>query len=215
MPKEKKAILFDLDGTVINSKEGIFNSIDYTLNKLGMGKASDDIKQKFIGPAIGYSFKTLYGFSEEEAENAVNIYREYYGETGIFEMEAYKGLERVLAKLKSQGKKLAIATKKPEMYAKRIITYLGFDKYFDLVCGAMSEEADNSKSHIIKRAYTGLGAKAEKALMIGDTKFDILGAKEAGVMSFGVGYGFGTKEELYAHGADFYAETTDELYLMF
>lgn len=215
MPKDKKAILFDLDGTVINSKEGIFNSIDYTLNKLNMEKATDEIKAKFIGPAIGYSFKTLYGFTEEEAERAVDIYREYYAETGIFEMEAYEGLERVLALLKAQGRKIAIATKKPEMFAKRIITYLDFDKYFDLVCGAMSEEADNSKSHIIERAYKGLGLSKEDALMIGDTKFDIIGAKGAGVMSLGVGYGFGTKEELKENGADFYAENTDELYNMF
>lgn len=214
MLKEKNAILFDLDGTVINSKEGIFNSIDYTLEKLGMEKADYETKAKFIGPAIGYSFKTLYGFSEEQAENAVNIYREYYGETGIFEMEPYEGLEKLLKKLKAQGKKIAIATKKPEMYAKRIITYLDFDKYFDLVCGAKSEEADNSKSHIIKRAFEGLNARKDEALMIGDTKFDIIGAKGAGVISLGVGYGFGTKEELIENGAEYYAETMDELYDM-
>lgn len=209
--KDKKAIMFDLDGTVIDSKEGIFNAIHYTFNKLGMKEEDESVLNKFIGPSIGASFMRLYGFSEEDANNAVKIYREYYGSKGVLECKPYEGLEQLLIKLKAEGKKLGIATKKPDMYAQQIITNLGFDKYFDVVCGSHPSENHDSKAHIIEQCVAILCGDKDNAIMIGDTKYDVIGSNEAKVDCIGVLYGYGSLKELQAENATAIAEDMNGL----
>lgn len=188
----KNVVLFDLDGTVINSKEGIFNSIYYVFEKLSI-KENDITKlNKFIGPSIASSFKTLYNMTEEQAVYAVNIYREYYKEKGVYECHAYDGLEDLLIKLKKQNKKIGIATKKPEPYAVLALEKLNLVKYFDLICGSSFDETNDDKSHIISRCANQLSnGNLSSVVHIGDTHYDIIGAKKANVDSIGVLYGFG------------------------
>ncbi|MEG0693397.1 MAG: HAD hydrolase-like protein [Oscillospiraceae bacterium] len=210
---DKKAILFDLDGTVINSTEGIFNALYYMFDKLGQTMKSSDGFTRFMGPSIAAILRTHYGFVDKDADDAVIIYREYYSTKGILECEAYEGIEALLKKLKSQGKLIALATKKPEAFSVRIIEKLGFLDYFDVVCGASLQEKDNSKVHIIERAITALGVSKADAVMIGDTQYDAIGANEAGVDCIGVLYGFGNEAELVANGITNIAKDVNELTL--
>lgn len=198
----KKYILFDLDGTLIDSKRGIFSAIYYTFERLGLREDDETVLNSFIGPSIGASFRRQYGFSEIQANEAVEIYREYYSEKGVHEYVLYDGIESLLIKLKADGKTLGVATKKPDNYAKLIIKELGFNQYFDLVCGSTLTETHDSKAHIIKECAEQLGACSfDEVVMIGDTKYDCLGANEAGVDCIGVLYGYGCEDELRKHGA--------------
>lgn len=208
----KSVILFDLDGTVINSKEGIFNSIYYVFEKLSM-KEDDTAKlNKFIGPSIASSFKNLYNMAEEEAVHAVNIYREYYKNKGVFECHAYDGLEDLLIKLKKQNKKIGIATKKPEPYAILALEKINLAKYFDLICGSSFDETNDDKSHIISRCANELSdGNLTSVIHIGDTHYDIIGAKKANVDCIGVLYGFGKENELINKGANAIAKDMEEL----
>jgi len=211
----KSIILFDLDGTVIDSQEGIFNALHYTFKKLNIKQENADEFIKFIGPSIGSTFQTLYGMSAEQASFATKIYREYYSTKGLLECSLYDDMEKLLDMLKKQGKKLAIATKKPELFAKQIITNLKLDKYFTAVCGTDLNEASETKTHIIKSAMQKLGATNNAdVLMVGDTKYDAIGAVEAGVDCVGVLHGFGSSDELFEHGCIAVAKDSAELIKM-
>lgn len=198
----KQYILFDLDGTLIDSKRGIFSAIYYTFERLGLHEDDESVLNSFIGPSIGASFRRQYGFSDLQANEAVEIYREYYSEKGVHEYTLYDGIEDLLIKLKAAGKTLGVATKKPDNYAKLIIEELGFNQYFDIVCGSTLTETHDSKAHIIKGCAEQLGASSfQEVVMIGDTKYDCSGSNEAGVDCIGVLYGYGCEYELKEHGA--------------
>lgn len=198
---DKKAILFDLDGTIIDSAEGIFNALYYMFNRVGVKVDDNNELYKFMGPSIGSMLKTGYGFNDKDADDAVDIYREYYSTQGLLECKPYEGILELLKTLKYQGKKVALATKKPEVYAKKIIDNLGFNKYFDAVCGASLDDSHNSKEHIINTAVDLCGVTKEQAVMIGDTKYDAIGAKNADVDCIGVLYGVGDEDSLLNNGA--------------
>ena len=198
---EKQVILFDLDGTVIDSKPGIFNAIAYTLDRLGMKEDDLSVLNKFIGPSIGASFKDIYGFDEQGALDAVEIYREYYSTKGILECKPYTGIEQLFKALKRDGKRIGLATKKPEPFAKSIVENLEFNKYFDFVCGSGLDETHDSKAHIIARCASQLSPdNNSNVVMIGDTKYDAIGANNAGVDCIGVLYGYGCEQELRDEG---------------
>lgn len=206
-------ILFDLDGTITKSGIGIINSVEYALHKMGVEIEDREILKKFIGPPLSESFQTIYKMSPEEAECAVRYYREYYSEKGIFENEVYDGFIDTLKKLKAAGKSLAVATSKPEQYAKKIAERFGFSKYFDKICGATMDDSRSRKADVIR--YTidtlGLEEKKEQVLMVGDRENDICGAKENGLASMGVLYGYGSQSELEKAGADYIAESTAKI----
>ena len=207
-----KNVFFDLDGTLTNSAEGIINSVEYALNKLGITAYDKAELFKFIGPPLSDSFSEFFGFSEEKCAEAVRLYRENFSVKGIYENKLYDGVEELLAKTKASGRKIVLATSKPQEFAEEILRYFNISKYFDFIAAAQMHGARNKKADIISYALEISGAKREETIMVGDTKFDILGAKSAGIASIGVLYGFGSETELREAGADFVAKTAEDVF---
>lgn len=204
---QKEYILFDLDGTLTDSSEGITKGILYSLSKFGIKEEDFSKLHKFIGPPLKDSYRKYYGFNEEEIKKAMVYYREYYHDKGIFENRLYKGMEDVLIVLKQAGKKLVVATSKPEDYAKRIIEHFGLSDYFEYVAGSRMDGSCSKKSEVIEYALESCGMEEKRnVLMIGDRKYDIYGAASVGIKSMGVLYGFGSRQELVEAGADYIAE---------
>lgn len=207
-----KYILFDLDGTLTDPGEGITNSAAYALEKKGITVGDRSILYSFIGPPLSESFAKYYGFSYSEALECVELYREYFADRGIFENMVYDGVPQMLEALKKQGKILILATSKPEIFAKRILDRFDLAKYFDFVAGATMDESRNKKGDVIRYALElGQVENTSEAIMIGDRKHDILGAKENGLASVGVLYGYGDRAEHEAAGADHIAQAVEDI----
>lgn len=204
-------VLFDLDGTLTDPGQGITNSVAYALKKFGIEVEDKKELYKFIGPPLHDSFRKYYGFSDEEAETAIVYYREYFRDTGIFENEVYAGIETLLEKIKASGRKIILATSKPEEFAVRILVHFGLDKYFDCMAGATMDSSRSKKGDVIAYALRESSCDAENAVMVGDRLHDILGAKENGLDSIGVLFGYGSREELENAGADYIAETVEDI----
>lgn len=211
----KQYILFDLDGTLTESAPGIINSLKYALERLGVQDYDRAILNKFIGPPLAVSFEKFFGFKGEKCNNAIKIYREYFSEKGLFENAVYPGVEDMLDTLKSAGLKLAVATSKPEVYARRILDKFGLSKYFDAICGIPLDNEHMTKAQVIARAINELGAaNKQAALMVGDRNYDVAGAHQNGIECMGVTYGYGSRDELEKAGAEYIAvsaENTAEL----
>ena len=200
-------ILFDLDGTLTDPFEGITNSVLYALKKCGIEEHDRGKLVSFIGPPLYASFSQYYGMTGEEARRAVAFYREYYAERGIFENKVIEGIPGLLSALKARGYRLFVATSKPELFAERIIERFSLAPYISRVFGASLDETRTEKGEVIAYALHEGGIAKESALMVGDRKHDILGAKENGIRSMGVLFGFGSRGELTAAGADVIAQT--------
>lgn len=208
----KKYILFDLDGTLTDPKEGIINSIIYALNKYGINTNNREDLIKFIGPPLADSFSEYFGFEKEQALEAISFYREYFSVKGIFENSVYEKVEEMLCKLKSQGKTVILATSKPEEFALKILDYFNIKKYFDFVCGSLLDNTRTDKYEVIEFALKSLSILDKNlAVMIGDRKHDIIGAKRSGIDSVGVTYGYGSYEELKIAGASYIADSVENL----
>ncbi len=207
-----KYILFDLDGTLTDPAEGITNSVSYALQKFGIEVADKRELYKFIGPPLVNSFMEYYGFSREDAEKGLSYYREYFAPHGIFENEIYGGVKIMLEKLCSNGKKIILATSKPQEFAAKILEHFEIDRYFSMICGNTLSESRPTKrdviAHIMEK-YPDM--TADNAVMVGDRKYDIEGAKAFSMRSVGVLYGFGGYEELSAAGADHIVMSVAEL----
>lgn len=205
-------ILIDLDGTISDSEEGITKSVQYALKHLGI--EIDDLSslRKHIGPPLHDGFKEFWDLNEEQATYAVSKYREQYSTTGIFQNQLYPGIKELLIDLKESGKKVIMATSKPEFFAKKIMEYFDLTKYFDDICGSSMDGTRSKKGDVIRYALEQNNlTDLENIVMIGDRFHDIDGAVENGIASIGVLYGFGSKEELIAAKADMIAATVDEL----
>ena len=204
-------LLFDLDGTLTESAPGILNSVRYTLAHYQIPEESVLPLERFIGPPLMESFMNFLGLPEEEAKRAVYIYREYFAEKGIFENAPYEGIPEVLQRLVSAGLTLGVATSKPEHFARRILEHYDLEQYFQVICGALDEGPNGTKPAVMRRAIREMeekfGASKDKMIMIGDREHDIFGAKETGIASMGVLYGYGDREELEKAGADLICET--------
>lgn len=205
-------ILFDLDGTLTNSELGITKSVQHALKKFGIEVEDRTALRPFIGPPLGESFQVYYGLSKEESEQAIKYYRERFSVKGLYENEVYEGVEKMLQDLKESGKKLILATSKPEKFTMLILEHFDLLKYFDFVAGATMDGSRGEKADVIRYALeiSGIEDKTE-AIMVGDRKFDILGAKENGLASIGVLYGFGDREELTEAGADYIVERAEDI----
>ena len=205
-------VLFDLDGTLTNSELGITKSVQHALRKFGIEVEDRTVLRPFIGPPLGESFQVFYGMSVEESEQAIKYYRERFSVKGLYENEVYPGVEKMLQVLKESGKKLILATSKPEKFTMLILEHFDLLKYFDFVAGATMDGSRGEKADVIRYALelSGIEDKSE-VIMIGDRKFDILGAKENGLASMGVLYGFGDREELTEAGADYIVETAEDI----
>ena len=207
-----KYILFDLDGTLTNPEKGIVNSIVYALKKIGIEENDRKSLNKFIGPPLMESFEKFYGFSKEKSALALKYYREYFSVKGLYENEVYEGIKDVLATIKKQGKKIILATSKPEKFAIEILKHFKLYDYFDFIAGATMDETRNEKADVISYALESLNiCDLQNAVMVGDRKHDILGAKQIGIKSVGVLFGFGSKEELISAGADNIAENAKDI----
>lgn len=207
-----KYILFDLDGTLTNPEIGITNCVMYALEKFNI-KVEDRKKlHPFIGPPLTYSFQTFYGLSEADSQLGVKYYRERFSVKGLYENEVYAGVEKMLQQLKESGKTLIIATSKPEEYTIKILKHFDLYKYFDFIAGATMDGSRGEKADVIRYALeiSGIENKSE-AIMIGDRNYDILGAKENGLDSIGVLFGFGDYEELTKAGANYIAESVEDI----
>lgn len=210
--KNYPVLFFDLDGTLTDPGLGITNAVMYALEKYGMELPPREELYKFIGPPLTWSFQTYYGFSQEESLKAVAVYREYFSVKGLFENEVYPGIPQLLARLKNAGKTLCVATSKPEKFAVQILEHFGLAGYFDHICGAAFDESRGSKHEVIEYAIGKLeGVQRGDILMIGDREHDILGAKASGLDSMGVLFGYGGRAEHEAAGADYIAESVEEL----
>lgn len=206
-------ILMDLDGTITNPKEGITKSVQYSLKKMGIEIQDLDSLVKHIGPPLKDGFMEYYGFTESEAQRAVEFYREYYKEIGIRQNEAYDGMEQLLIKLKQAGKTLIVATSKPEPLAVEVLDYFHLSNYFDDICGASFDDTRASKEAVIRYALEKNGIKdLDSVVMIGDRCYDIIGAKAVGIPSIGVLYGFGDREELESAQADYIVAKVTDLF---
>ena len=205
-------ILFDLDGTITDSGEGITKSVQYALKHFDIIVNNLEDLHKFIGPPLKESFKEYYKFDEEKANVALVKYREYYAERGIYENSLYDGIIELLDALKNDNKTIILATSKPEVYAKQILEYFKVDKYFTVVAGSDFEETRVKKGDVIKYALESAKiSDLSKVIMVGDREHDIIGAKENNIKSIGVTYGYGDVIELTQARADYIANSTNQL----
>lgn len=204
------AVLFDLDGTLTESGIGITRSVAYALQKHGIVERDQKKLDRFVGPPLIDSFMGYYGFSAPQARQAVEDYREYYAVKGIFENRVYNGVIPLLEGLNAAGVRCVLATSKPELYAVQILEHFGLLPYFSAVAGATMDERRTAKAEVIAYALQKL-PEGCRAVMVGDRKHDILGARVNGLRSIGVLYGYGSREELEAAGADALVETPEEI----
>ena len=202
-------VLFDLDGTLTDSGPGIMNSVKYALEKVGEPTPDVDELRKFIGPPLKGQFMEHCGIDEEKAAEMVTLYREYFTVTGIFENSVYDGVEEMLKALKQAGIKIAMATSKPEKFAKIIADHFGLAQYFDVIGG---DETRTEKQDVIRYVLEQCEEKElDKIVMVGDRSYDILGGHAEGLKVIGVLYGYGDLKELSEAGADALATTPQEV----
>lgn len=205
-------LLFDLDGTLTDPGEGITNSVAYALEKFGISVKERTELYPFIGPPLLDSFMGFYSLSKEEAERAIEYYREYFRDRGIFENVPYEGIHSVLRQLKESGAYLFIATSKPEPFARRIAEHFDLAPYFDYIAGASFDEKRSEKWDVIQYALETCHIR-DKAhtVMIGDRKHDVIGAQKTGLDSIGVLWGYGDRKELSDAGATTIVQTPSDL----
>jgi phosphoglycolate phosphatase len=192
-------LFFDLDGTLTDPKPGITGSIQYALEKLGRKAPSQDDLAWCIGPPLRASFVMLLG-GEEHADRAVALYRERFGDVGLFENSVYPEIEGVLTKLSQSGFRMFVATSKPHVFARRIIDHFGLNPHFEHVFGSELDGTRVHKADLLAYALEQTGVVPSRSLMIGDRSHDVLGAKANGIDAIGVTYGYGSAEELIAAG---------------
>lgn len=208
---DKKYILFDLDGSLTDPFEGITKSFLYALDFYGIKEKQENLK-KIIGPPLKNSFMEYYGFNEVDADKAVAKYRERFSTKGIFENYLYDGIDDMLKALKANGNVIILATSKPIEFAEQILEHFGIKQYFDFFAGSNLKGERGTKTEVIRYALEIAGVKdLSQAVMVGDRHHDIDGAKEVGIESVGVLFGYGGREELKKAGADVIAETVSEL----
>jgi len=208
-------ILFDLDGTLTDPREGITRSIQYALEKLGILEPDLQKLEHFIGPPLLQAFMQFYGFEEEKAWQAVNFYRERFKVTGLYENEVFEGVIELLETLEAQGRHLYVATSKPWEFAREIARHFDFAKHFKVIYGSELDGTRTNKVELIAHLLKEEGLDPAQTLMIGDRKHDLIGAKANGVDVVAVGYGFGSREELAAEAPTYHFDTLAELHQAF
>lgn len=208
-----KAILFDLDGTLTESGEGITKSVQYALEKIGKPEPDLEKLRVFVGPPLLEQFMKYSDLDEETARQAVAYYRERYSVTGIYENRVYPGIREMLEELQRKGYLLAVASSKPEHFVKTVLEYFGLTEYFHEIVGSEMDGNRTRKSQVIEETLKrlNLSEHREQVLMVGDKEHDVLGAREAGLKCVAVSYGYGTREELEASRPLQIVDTAEEL----
>ncbi len=208
----EKAILFDLDGTLTDSGEGIINCAIVALEHFGLPIPPREEMRVFVGPPLSETFLS-FGVKPEQTDEAIRVYRERYIPIGKFENIPYPGIRELLEKLKAAGHKLYVATSKPETTSVEILEHFDLAKYFDRICGAALDLSRNSKEAVIAYLLEQNG-RADNMVMVGDTKFDVIGAKAHGIPTIGVSWGYGEVADMIAAGADHIVDTTEQLFAL-
>lgn len=210
--------LFDLDGTLTDPKEGITRSVQYALRFFGIEEPDLTKLEVFIGPPLKDSFMEFYNLSREQAGKAVEVYRERFAPVGVLENKIYPGMERMLAGLYEKGIHLAVASSKPHVFVQQILKHFDIGKYFEVIVGSELDGRRTDKEEVVLEALRQLGILSMKeeerhrrCAMIGDRKFDIQGAKAHGLTAVGVRFGYAGEGELEKEGAEYIAETVEEL----
>ena len=211
-----EVILFDLDGTITDSAEGITKCIQYALGHFGIEEPDLKKLECFIGPPLKEQFMRYSNLSEKQAETAISLYRERYVKTGIYENKLYDGIESVLRLLKAKGKILGIASAKPTVYVTQVLEYFNLTQYFSAIVGAELDGTRSDKAELIEYALELLGMKNNRSgvLMVGDRASDVGGALKCGIQCIGVAYGYGGIYELETAGAIYIAQTVEDLKIM-
>ncbi len=203
--KNYEVIAFDLDGTLSDPARGLIQGFVYCFKKLGIAYESEESLRKYIGPSLYDEWQEDFGFTPEEANDAIEVFREYYNIYGWWDNDLYDGIPEMLDSLKRAGKKLVLATSKPLDTAKKVLELFDLTKYFDFIGGAVSHENDQ-KWQVLNWSLSSVGIDLEdpaslaKCILVGDRKYDAEGAKICGIDSMGVLYGHGTKEEMDSSG---------------
>ena len=205
------SIFFDLDGTLTDPAPGITNAIIYARKKWGLPCGPNSDYYKFIGPPMPQSYCDFWGMSHEDAVRFLADYREHFGTIGLFENEVYPGILELLRDLKAGGTRLFVATTKPTEFSVQIAERFGFLEYIELVSGSCLDGQRGQKADVIAYARDTCGVDMNRAVMVGDRQFDVEGAKLCGIPCIGVSYGYGSREELEAAGADWIADSVEEL----
>lgn len=205
-----KSILFDLDGTLTDSGEGIINCAAPALEHFGIPIPQRDALRVFVGPPLHDTFRQ-FGVPEDQVDEAIRIYRSRYVPIGKFENTPYPGIRELLEKLRAQGHRLFVATSKPEDMSVEILEHFDLARFFDRICGASLDRSRSSKDAVIAYLLQQHGA-GEQMVMVGDTVFDILGAAAHGIPAVGVAWGYGSVEEMEKAGAAAIATTMEELF---
>jgi phosphoglycolate phosphatase len=213
--KENKAKIISNINTLTDPKQGITKSVQYALSKFNFIEENLDKLEPFIGPPLVHSFMEIYAFSEPEAKIAIDYYREYFQDKGIFENELYAGMSDLLEMLTDQQRVLMVATSKPTVFAERILKYFNIEMYFQFTCGSNLDGTRSDKTEIIKYILDEKCLTINNTLMIGDRKHDIIGAHNNGIASTGLGYGYGSEQELIDIKPTFYVKTVQELTQIF
>lgn len=208
----KQTILFDLDGTLTDPKEGITNSVAYALRQYGIIEDPNNLT-RFIGPPLHIGMRDWYGFDEQKAFEAVAHYRVYFADKGIFENAVFDGVPEMLASLRAMGKTICLCTSKPEIYANQILEHFDLRKYFDYVCGATMDGTRSLKTDVVTYALQTVGVTdLSTAVMVGDRHHDIDGGIRNGIETVGVLFGYGSREELEQAGAHHIAASIEDLH---
>ncbi len=209
----KNYFFFDLDGTICDTGEGVLNSVIFALEHFGIHVEDKSSLGGFMGPPLSFSFKKYYGFTDEQATEAVKIYREYYSKTGVSEFTPYDGMEELFVSLKNSGKKLFVATSKPVYYANVVLSKCNFARYFDGIYGSEFDGTRATKIEVLKYAVEQSGiTDFNEGVMIGDREYDIIGAKTVGLTSVGILFGYGSREEFESCGADYIFDRPADIY---
>lgn len=206
-----KNILFDLDGTLTDPKEGITNSVAHALDYFGIHVADRNDLCKFIGPPLTDSFAKYYGFDAKKSLKAIEVYREYFSVKGIFENRLYDGIITMLEKLSRMNRQLFIATSKPEKFAVQIAKHFDFYRFFKAVRGIPLDREGMTKGEVIAGVIREFSLDRAQTVMVGDRSYDIMGAAENGIDSIGVLYGYGDRDELEGANAGYIADSINQL----
>ncbi len=204
---QQNIIIFDLDGTLTDSAEGVIRSAQHMQEKMGISKWADEDLKFIVGPPLIKTFTEDFQMNQEDAQRALGFFRERYATVGLFENKVYDGIPEMLEELKKKGKCLVVATSKKEETAVRILKHFEIDGYFDIIGGDNREIGRDTKAKVIEYVLESLGAKKEDAIMVGDRKFDVEGAHLVGIPCIAVEFGYGNRAEFEAYGADYIAET--------
>jgi len=205
-------ILFDLDGTLTNPRLGIGNSLRYALRQMQIDGYSDEILERFVGPPLQDGFKNLFGLDEQNTRLAVEHFRTYFGDKGLYENEPYPGISELLEELHQSGKHIYVVTSKLEKYASMIIRHFEFDRSIDDLIGAESTGKHSGKGQLIAELMDRNQIVATRSVvMIGDTHYDMIGAKDNQIACIAVSYGFGTRDTLMACNPEYLVDSVDEL----